>query len=299
MANKISTSALAKQLGISSKQLFQALSDATFLLRDNETWQLTSLGLAAGGEQTSHARYGDYVVWPESLTMENIQQLISSSGEPQTLTATQVGKHFQISANKVNFILSELGWLEKALRGWKATAQGLLAGAIQKEDYRSGIPYVVWPERVLTNKSLQNTMREVLGTPTSADELENKLECGSEVGFREKCEAKYRAADGHYVRSRAEMLIDNWLYMAEIVHAYERRLPIEEEVYCDFYLPTGKLYIEFWGLESDPKYLARKQAKQAIYKKYGFNLIELADEDVLNLDDILPKRLLKFGIQAY
>ena len=44
----------------------------------------------------------------------------------------------------------------------------------------------------------------------------------------------------------------------------------EEEVYCDFYIPTGKIYIEFWGLENDPKYAKRKEAKKAIYKKYDF-----------------------------
>jgi hypothetical protein len=117
--------------------------------------------------------------------------------------------------------------------------------------------------------------------------------------FRHKFEATHRTTDGHFVRSKAEMLIDNWLYMAEIVHAYERKLPIEEEMYCDFYIPTGKVYIEFWGYDNDAKYLARKQEKLAIYQKYNFNLIELIDKDVLNLDDILPRLLLKFGVQAY
>ena len=50
----------------------------------------------------------------------------------------------------------------------------------------------------------------------------------------------------------------------------------------------GKVYIEFWGYDNDEKYLARKQKKQAIYQKYNFNLIELTEEEVLNLDDILP-----------
>lgn len=95
------------------------------------------------------------------------------------------------------------------------------------------------------------------------------------------------------------MLIDNWLYMAEIVHAYERKLPVEEDVYCDFYLPAGKLYLEFWGMEKDPAYAERMKVKQAVYKKYGFNLIDLGDSDVHNLDDILPAKLLKFGVQAY
>ncbi len=101
------------------------------------------------------------------------------------------------------------------------------------------------------------------------------------------------------VRSRAEVLIDNWLYMQGLVHAYERRLPIEEECYCDFYLPGGKgVYIEFWGRESDPKYRERKTVKQAIYAKHGLRLIELGDAEIERLDDVLPRYLLRFGIES-
>ena len=95
------------------------------------------------------------------------------------------------------------------------------------------------------------------------------------------------------------MLIDNWLYMFEIVHAYERKLPVEEDVYCDFYIPTGKVYIEYWGYENDEKYLNRKKKKKEIYEKYNLNLIELEDKDVQNLDDVLPKYLLTFGIETF
>jgi hypothetical protein len=94
-------------------------------------------------------------------------------------------------------------------------------------------------------------------------------------------------------------LIDNWLYGAGIVHAYEKKLPIEEEVYSDFYLPAGKLYIEFWGLENDSKYVDRKKTKIEIYKKYNFALLEIQNENLENIDDELPQKLLKFGIKTY
>jgi len=172
------------------------------------------------------------------------------------------------------------------------TIQGKKQGGIQDEDPRTGIPYVRWPQSIIYSKSLIETISQVKGTTSNKNEKKD-------IGFRDKFEAKHRSADGHFVRSKAEMIIDNWLYMAEIVHAYERKLPIEEDVYCDFYIPTGKVYIEYWGLENDPKYLLRKEKKLEIYKKYGFNLIELNDEDVQNLDDILPKMLLKYGVKAY
>lgn len=66
-------------------------------------------------------------------------------------------------------------------------------------------------------------------------------------------------------------------------------------MYCDFYIPTGKVYIEYWGSDEE-KYLARKDKKLEIYKKYAFKLIQLTDKDIYNLDDILPRKLLEFGV---
>lgn len=84
--------------------------------------------------------------------------------------------------------------------------------------------------------------------------------------------------------------------MASLVHAYERKLPVEEEVYCDFYIPSGKVYIEYWGDQKSPEYLSRKRKKQLIYQKYEFNLIELSELHIKNLDDHLPQMLRDFGI---
>ena len=149
----------------------------------------------------------------------------------------------------------------------------------------------MWPEMIVANKALNATVKSVIGEAEQPAASAN-----TEVGFREKFAATHRTTDGHWVRSKAEMLVDNWLYMAGVVHAYERQLPIEEELYCDFYIPHGKVYIEYWGLESDPKYEARKQVKLELYKKYNFNLIQLSDEHIRNLDDFLSKLLLKFNV---
>lgn len=123
-----------------------------------------------------------------------------------------------------------------------------------------------------------------------------------ELQFRQKFPARYRATDGHHVRSKSELILDNWLYTYRnrISHIYESRVPVEEVLYCDFCIEQGdkkKVYIEYWGYESDPKYLARKQKKQEIYKKYGFQLIELTRDDISTLDDVLPRRLRGFGIE--
>lgn len=114
-----------------------------------------------------------------------------------------------------------------------------------------------------------------------------------EEDFRKKYPAKYRALDGHYVRTKSEVIIDNWLYNKRIVHAYERKLPIEEDMYCDFFLPQGECYIEYWGMQ-DAEYSKRKRKKQELYRRYGLNLIELNEKDIQNIDDVLPKKLREF-----
>jgi hypothetical protein len=52
-------------------------------------------------------------------------------------------------------------------------------------------------------------------------------------------------------------------------------------------------------MDDDPKYSERKKVKQALYRKYDFKLIELNDNDILTLDDVLPRKLLKFDIRVY
>ena len=110
-----------------------------------------------------------------------------------------------------------------------------------------------------------------------------------------KYEPQYRASDGHMVRSRAELVIDNWLYTNRIFHEYEKYLPTTERVLSDFYLPEQDIYIEFWGLENDSQYNARKKEKLKIYHKYQFRLLELHDSDLLNLEDSLASKLRGFA----
>lgn len=219
------------------------------------------------------------------------------------LNATAIGKHFNISSQRLNLILSELGWIEKDISGWSITKLGKTLGGRQYEHETSGASFVLWSESILQNKNLTNVFREIPITleQPKVQQLEKDIPTAksSADNFREKFPATFRTKDGHMVRSRAEVIIDNALYDYKLAHAYERKLPIDEDVYSDFFIPTENVYIEFWGMEDDPKYAERKKIKKAIYEKYDFKLIELNDNDIFNLDDNLPKKLLKFNIKVY
>ena len=123
------------------------------------------------------------------------------------------------------------------------------------KEMRNGTPYTVWPESILKSTVLRDSVAEQSTSQVRPAKPNATAPADKSADFRAKFPATFRAQDGHVVRSRAELLIDNWLYMQGIVHAYERRLPIEEEMLLRLLpLPGGKgVYIEYWGLESRPQ----------------------------------------------
>ena len=202
-----------------------------------------------------------------------------------TLTSKEIAKKFDKNAKDVNLALLNLGFIKKCDNGYNVTDIGKYYGGMQ--NYYMGRASVRWDERIVYN---ENFVDEITKFGVKVAKEEQKED------FREKFKAEYRTSDGHYVRSRAELVIANWLFVEGIAYAYEKRVPIEEDIYCDFYIPKGKVYIEFWGLEDDEAYIKRKEKKIELYKKYNLNLIEIDNNTINNIDDYLPKELLKFGV---
>ncbi len=114
--------------------------------------------------------------------------------------------------------------------------------------------------------------------------------------YRKKYEAKYKTIDGHYVRSRGEVLIADFLFRNKLRFIYEKRLGKSgEEYFPDFYLPDQVIYIEYWGSE-DKNYLSLKQKKKEFYRANKLVLIEIYNKDIENLSDQLERELGKKGI---
>ena len=87
--------------------------------------------------------------------------------------------------------------------------------------------------------------------------------------------------------------------MAGIVHVYERRLPVSSEAYAEFYLPSGNVYLEYMGQDSDRDYRQRKEIKLNLYKSHELNVIALEEDQLRHLDVHLPRLLFDFGIKIY
>lgn len=292
---KLSTTKLSKKLNISSRDLFDTLVNQKLIYRKDDQWNLTKKGQEFGGESIFNQKYGEFIVWPSDFDPFSLQE----NDRMELVNATTIGKDFELSSQRMNLIFAEIGWTEKALKGWSVTSLGRKVGGVQLE-HPSGGTYVMWPSEIISNKTL---LRSVNNNDSDNAEFSNSAKSDSDINdFRTKFPATHRTKDGHQVRSRAEVIIDNALYDYGLAHAYERKLPIEEDVYSDFYIPSKNgghaVYIEFWGLENDPKYAERKRKKKEIYSKHELNLIEVGDKHIENLDDHLPRMLLKYGFKV-
>lgn len=288
----LSASALAKERELDPKDFFKQLKENGWIYKKEGTWQLTKEGQIAGGNIKYNPKFGEYVVWPFNLDLgKKVNRL-------DKVSSSLIGKEFGVSAQKVNTILAELGWIKKSnIGGWNPTKFGIKNGGIEMEA-QNGSPYVIWDKEIFKNKSLIDSINVATGRNYSEESSELSKTKDDIDEFRKKYEAKYRTQDGHRVRSRAEAMIDDYLYRNGIAHAYERRLPgIDDDVLSDFYILEGNVFIEFWGMEENEKYAERKKKKLEIYAREGFNLIEMNDNDIQSIDDILPRKLKKYGIK--
>jgi len=250
-------------------------------------------------EVTKKGHYMCHSCFKKEQNDSSSTQESTSALSKEMLSATKIAQEFDVSGQKLNLLLNELGWTYKPRhgKGWAATKQGKRQGAEARKVSTSGVPYLVWPSKIVQSNVLRRAISDFKGEPLQNSPTTASSDASSDYeDFRKKYDAGYRCMDGHYVRSRAEVIVDNWLYTNGIAHAYERRLPIEEDVYSDFYIKSGNVYIEFWGMESNEKYAKRKAIKQQIYSDNEFNLIELNDEELTLIDDVLPRKLLRFGI---
>jgi hypothetical protein len=300
----ISTTTLANIIDIPRDELFKELEKLGWIVRVKNKWVLTSLGEKKGGVLRKTQNGDEYISWPENLTIDEGH---NASRNTKLLNATAIGKHFNVSSQRINLILSELGFQGNDIVGWELTKLGKSLGGKQLEYEQTGKSYILWPPAIVNNKSLIQlfnfNLPEKDSEPkinTGATQPETKY---TAENFRHKYPASLRTQDGHFVRSKSELIIDNWLYISGLVHSYEKKLPIDEDVVSDFYIPSGNgrpqsVYIEYWGLEADSKYQERMKKKIEIYKKYEFPLVELTDKDVENIDDVLPRKLLHYKIKV-
>ncbi len=276
----ISTTALARQLHKESKELFILLAQGGWMVKVDNHWQLTEKGKFEGGIYINHPKYGEYIAWPESIQDHPLLRLLPEA----PLSATHIGNKVDLPARLINLLLAERGWIKKHIRGWLLTPRGKTIGGEQHASEQTGVPYATWPEALLDNPLFLEAIAQITGTSFTQS---------SSQSFA-------RALSGQHVKSREELIVENWLYIAGVNHARDYSLHVgNESISVDFFLPELQVCIDIWGASDNAAALAEKLNKQEFYKKYGYDFIELHDETIAQVDEVLAKQLLGYGLAIY
>ena len=276
----ISTTALARQLHKESKELFILLAQGGWMVKVDNHWQLTEKGKFEGGIYINHPKYGEYIAWPESVQDHPLLRLLPEA----PLSATHIGSKVDLPARLINLLLAERGWIKKHIRGWLLTPRGKAIGGEQHASEQTGVPYATWPETLLDNSLFIDAVAQITG--------------GS---FHQSTSQSFTCAlSGQQVKSREELIVGNWLYIAGVNHARDYPLRAgNEAIRSDFFLPEMQICIDIWGASDNAAALTEKLKKQEFYKKHGYDFIELHDETIAQVDEFLAKQLLGYGLAIY
>ncbi len=292
--DRLSTTALARKLNIPVQQLFSILKDYGWIQRMGESWALTHKGEFEGGSYRTSRRYGSYIVWPEHLDQHPLLQAIESN---QRITAASMCRYYpRLHARQINRALAELGLQHHSILGWELTRLGRSLGGLQEESSTSGSFYVTWPHEIIDNPVVHRELSlqsDQIQAPPMTAETEADLFATSNA-MADVC----RGVDGHSLGSPLQTSVCNWLYLAQLAHAFQRALPTEELVYADFYVPLGNIYIDCWEAELSAAEFSGKFRKRELYKELDLRYLEINSGDGNKLDEVLGRGLLSFGIRC-
>ena len=290
----VSTTALAKQLGIPVQQLFATLKDYGWIERHADAWFLTPKGQFEGGDYRNSKRFGRYIVWPSTLEGHQLLAAIESN---QRITAGAMRRYYpRLHPRQINRALAELGLQQHSILGWELTAFGKTLGGQQEESENSGAFYVTWPHEIIDHPVIHRELSK------QSDQIHNQPKAlpgepdlfGSEEAAPSNCVG----IDGHQLKSVLQMRVCDWLYLAQLSHAHQRALPVEDLLQADFYLPMGNIYIDCWEADVPAQQLSARLRKRELYHHHSLRHIEINPDDVERLDEVLGRRLLSFGIRC-
>lgn len=309
--HKLSTSALAKALDLPLNQLFATLKDYGWIRKADDGWLLTAKGEFEGGEYVHSKRFGRYIVWPEALLEHRLLVGLEAN---RRLGGGQLAKRLGLTVRELNRILAERGLLEPGHPGWRLTAAGERAGGVEFDSDHNGLPYTLWPEALLEDPALTETLGSgrVTQADTEAPQPQSPLsppigdlfsaadaKPAAEPGATEGVPGNRlrQALDGHHCASHGELLICNWLYLAGLVHACGR-CPPDAPHRAAFYLPQQQLSIEYLDEHQSPGELGQHLGRLEWYREHDRAVIEVRAEHLEQLDDYLGRALRRHGVEV-
>jgi len=284
------------------------LRDYGWIERRNDAWVLTAKGELHGGRYQDSPRYGRYIVWPEALIEHPLIVAIESN---QRISPGGMRRYYpHLSAAQISATLRELGLQRSTPAGTQLTPLGERFGGRQEHHEEHALCVVSWPHEIVDDPVIHRELNRVAGAglrypvgeeasgaaagesagapmpPPPVDDLFAGLPEASPQAPAQPREQR-RALDGHLVDSLLQLRVCDWLYEAQLAHAHHRRLPVEEDLSVDFYVPGLGLYIECWEHEVATGDLRRRLRTRELCRELGLGYLEVAAADIDRVEVLL------------
>lgn len=236
----ISRSALAERLGIPLKDVTQLMIDPGWIIQEGKAWALTAKGEFEGGIYRQSKKYGQYIVWPVSITEHAAIRDIKDS----LLPVSALAKNDNVPARLLNRLLAVRGLIAGFAKGWQITPLGKRFGGVQCQDENSAVPYVIWPRSIQDNSLFRESIK-YLGQ-----------------------ESSLRSLDGRTFEVAAHSQIANWLYLLGFGYSFRHQHSLDRQfmIESDFYLPSHALFIDYWPASLPPNTLLSQRLFSALVR---------------------------------
>ncbi len=263
-----SRSALADALDMTLKEITEIMINAGWILQDGDGWKLTAKGSFEGGYLRESKKYGNYLVWPESV----LEHAVFKVERDDSISASDIGKAVGLAPRLVNLLLQHCGWLKRAHKGWELTDQGKTAGGIQHENPKTGVPWVAWRPSVLANDYFQSAC-----VALTSEEPRDEILTINGI-------AVTRPHIGAFL---------SWSYLSGVVVAQNIANSQRPGMVFDLYLPRVGLYIDMWDAELSPQQLAERLERPQICQGQGLDYLVLEATNLNEIEQEMPRELLK------
>lgn len=110
---------------------------------------------------------------------------------------------------------------------------------------------------------------------------------------------RFRTSDGHWVRSKSELMVANFLFLNRLWYQYERPVTIVGvSIKPDFFLPglgPKGTHLEHFGMLDNPVYRDLARRKADLFRKANPPRIATREKDVDDIDTSLHRKLSQAG----
>lgn len=156
---------------------------------------------------------------------------------------------------------------------------------------------------VSSNKAFSNLIDEEADGTVTSEKYKRFKKLLHIRDYRNKQQSQLITLKGEKVKSRAECLIADFLFLNGIGYVYEKPLKINDEriLQPDFTIETNgnEFILEYFGVKNNTEYEQNTEKKKKAYSTLGFiKLISLEQTPIAELQDKLIELLDKNGIQS-